>query len=284
MVNTDPNDKNDFNSRLLRARSLFEKGDFEAASFIYHQLIDEANDKTIGIVELWVELAWAYYRLNRFESTIICLKQVIEKPRNYNKIFDVYRLKGLCHLHLGRLKIAADDFEKALELIEFSDPDRRFLLYDLGQVYFQRGEYPLAKEIFAEAKTLFEYENNNEELAKIHYSLGFCHYYLDDYRSALTEFEDMFAIADEKPTRALALYGQSFIMLNFSSFEKLIQLVNEIPALDPEFQDKETLAYFLCRSYKALQDRVKFDLFYRELKKNYPEGKYASYYADLENW
>lgn len=282
-----PNQENSdtsYKKRLERARELHENKNYEEASALYHQLIDEAKENMDDPLILWVELAWVYYYLKRFESTIICLNQVVAHADEYEKMVDIFRLIGYSHQHLGRPQKAIDAHVRALELVDESGPERKFLLFEIGQIHFQRGEYPIARKYLEEARELFEMESDNEGLAKIYYSLGFTYYYLGNYQDALILFEDMEAIAEDKKTKSLAFYGQIFVDLNFSNFENIIKKAQQIFTLDPDFEDKETIAYFLCISYKALQDRVNFDLFYSQLKENYSEGKYANQYNDLENW
>jgi len=284
MVNVNGENENSYSKRLKRARELFKSENFEEASILFHQLIDDAKKEQIEELDLWVELGWSYFHLKRFESTIICLQQILKNQADYDKISQVYHLIGLSHVHLGRQKKAINAFELGLHNVDPGDSQKRYILFDIGQVHFQRGEYPICKKYFEEARTLFEYESDNEDLAKLYYSLGFTYYYLQDYSESYIIFEDMEKVADIENTKALSLYGQAFIMINFGNYEKLIELVSGITEYNPDFEDKETLAYFMCVSYKALQNRVKFDLFFSQLKKKYPEGKFSGFYEELGNW
>jgi tetratricopeptide (TPR) repeat protein len=273
-----------FSKRLIRARELYRTGDWNAAATLYHQLIDEAPKYHMSSYELWGELAWSYYHLKRYESTLICLKQVTEKSPDYPKMADVYRLSAQCQAFLGRTKLALESWQKALKIIPDGDPLKKEVEFEIAQVHFQRGEFSIAKKYFDELSDYFKYETDDAKAANYLYQFGFTEYYLRNYVNAEKYFEEMFHLAKDDAAKALALYGKAFIQFNDSRYEALIGTVEEILGLNPEFQDKESLAYFMCVSYKSLNDRIKFDMFFNELKKNYPEGRYSEYYDDLQKW
>ena len=208
------NGSNSFAQRLKRARELYRSEEWNSAATLYHQLIDEAPKYHMDPYELWVELAWTYYHLKRFESAIICLKQVAEKSENYVKIHDVYRLLGRCHAHVGRTKLAIEAWKKALEHLPTEDPKRKEIEYELGGIYFQRGEFPIAKKYFEELNDYFKYESNEELVANYYYQFGFTEYYLRNYVNAEKYFEEMYHIAPSDKYKALALYGKAFVQFN----------------------------------------------------------------------
>ena len=84
-----------YKKRLERARELSENKNYEEASALYHQLIDEAKENKDDPLILWVELAWIYYYLKRFESTIICLNQVVAHADEYEKMVESLSVEEL---------------------------------------------------------------------------------------------------------------------------------------------------------------------------------------------
>ena len=284
MSGSNGNTKEAFLNRLNKAKDLYQKEEWEAAAILYHQLIDESPANDFSPFELWVELAWVYDHLGRYESTIICLKQVIEKNPQYHGISDVFRLTAQSQRKLGRSKKAIENLLASLDHLE-SDSEKSFeIQYEIAQVHFERGEYSSAKEYFAAIQEHFEYGDNDTLLANFYYTYAFSEFYLQNFVEAERLFEDMWRIAPTDQLKTLALYGKSFIFFNDNRHEALIEIVEQIFKLDPEFSDKETMAYFLCVSYKAINDRAKFEMFFQQLKQNYPEGKYAEHYDGLEQW
>jgi tetratricopeptide (TPR) repeat protein len=270
--------------RLKRARELYQQEHYSEAAVLYHQLIDAAGNAPAQVKELWVELAWAYFHIQRFESTLICLKQVWQDAGDYPHLDDVYLLAARCHNLLNRTQRALDVLQRGLEVSQVASVKQAEILTELGQTYFQRGEYPLAVKPLQQAQEIYQYSDDDEALARVEYALGFTHYYLQQYTQADEHFNALMALTDEREVQALGIYGKAFIEHNFGQHEAVIKSIEKVLTLHPDFNDRESLAYLMCRSYKGLQDHVHFDMFFRELKENYPQGRYQQYYEELENW
>jgi tetratricopeptide (TPR) repeat protein len=281
--NTIAIDQNNFVEYLQKARTHFAEKNFEQAAILFHHLIDAAPNYGFPVAELWVELSWSYFHMQRYESVVVCLSQLEKNNLEYAVMEDVHYLLGVSHMHLGRTRLSMTAFQSGLNLIDASHPKYPLFYFQLGQLAFTRGEYSIAEKHLNTARDFID-ETDTNALESVHYLLGFALYYLKKYDEAEMLFDDLINLTEKPENRALGFYGKSFVCYQNENYEPLVELITNVYDNAPEFADKETMAFFLCLGYKAKNDAVNFNLFFEKLLADYPEGRYADEYEKLRAW
>jgi tetratricopeptide (TPR) repeat protein len=181
IVATDAND----------THSLFEKGLKElwqanwSAALIYFQKVTVKNPEDANA---WSEIAFCYYRLERYEEAIDAYKQSIRiKPNSCDASY-----LGKIYGKLGRWQEAIDAYKQSIQTEE-----NRSMLDDiaesithcyLGDAYGKLGQYQNAIEAYEQAIKLMP------DNAEAHYNLGSAYYNLDRYQDAIESYKQAIRI------------------------------------------------------------------------------------------
>ncbi|GAB4188196.1 MAG: hypothetical protein Kow00108_24920 [Calditrichia bacterium] len=261
---------------MQKAHTLFLEEKYPEAEEIYKDLLYErmidGNDRVL--VE--IEFSWLLYRSKRYDEALAILKRLSDVPElTKRQQFDIHRLTGFCYVVHGDNVSALHHLQQAVQ-IEIEEFEKRFIYYELGRLYFLQGDYPAALQELSIAHDYFT--DDDEYFYAIKYYLGFIHLFQDNLEDAFAEFSFIIENSAFDDKVVGGMYGIAQVFMKQGEYERVIQSCKDILSLDPDFSDRETLAYMMVRSYYELQDWNSFSLFYRQLKSQYPEGMYKEIY------
>lgn len=261
---------------IQEAHELFLEEQYEKAEKIYRELLYERmiDGPNRFLVEL--EYSWLLYRQKRMDEAFTILWKLKDfgdlHPR---QLFDLYRLIGFIYVHRNDLLNAVQWLQKAIS-VDLPEGEKKLVLYELGRLYFLKGDYGEALKFLNTALRFFD--PDDEYFYAIKYYLGFSYLFQENTEDAFEEFTFLVEQAPGEDKVIGGLFGIAQIFFKKQNFEGVISTCQDILSLSPDFEEKETLAYLLCRSYYELGDWENFRKFYQQLKDHYPNGQYQSIY------
>jgi tetratricopeptide (TPR) repeat protein len=268
-------------SELEKAREAYLRKDYLKALRLYKWIEQQILDDDVNLPVIQIEIGWTYYNLKDYKNCIQYLKKVEENKLLTNtQRFDCKRLIGFSHEYLG-------DNEKAIQYIEKSIKEnvdvelQKYALFELGKIYFIKGAMGKAKPYLLKAKELFKTNALKYKLATAYY-LGFIAFYEKDFQTAYKYFSNIVENAKDAENEANGYFGLAHLYYEEKKYPVLIDISQKILRLNPKFYDKETLGFFLCKSYREMKMFNDLKTFYNELLQNYPEGRYKEYYPVFE--
>jgi len=257
---------------LTEARKQFEDNDYKEASNSYLKALQAAElnkDKAI----IWAELSWIYYQMGEFERTLESIENVTQYDTDYDAKEDLYRLKGFAYLGLNKDDLAQTNLEKSLDF-DRSSTKQQVSIYELAKLLFKKQEYDTAYKMFDEIESYF-YQNQQDYWLSILFYKGFVHYYNASYSESEAIFEELLENSKDGPRRATALFGLAFVAFGRKDYLKTINLCEGLVENDKEFFDMETVGFLTAASFYYLGRNDIFQNYYLQLKKKYPQGRYA---------
>ncbi|ASS74271.1 hypothetical protein CIG75_04235 [Tumebacillus algifaecis] len=184
-------------------------------------LLDELNES--------LELGKAAVTAGHFEKAFSFYQNVISTSREhgYQQVF-VEAVLGECRL-LNRLHGGAGVVERIGEVLE--DPDgaseakqRVELLIELGKAHRLNGNMMMAHDCYCRADEEFEHVKGKKEThLRTYYELADCHFYMQNYRTALRYIEKAEQLAQEllmHLTRIRCTYYKATILRKMGHDEK----------------------------------------------------------------
>ncbi len=263
---------------LAAARNYYSEGKFPQAIEIYSRLAELLKDDKENSAVIQIELGWSYYQNQDYPRVIQCL----EKARHSGILdqqqeFDCYRLSGFSMELLGQRKEALAQLKKAIGM-EVPEAVKRFSYFELGKILFTDGQMTEAQHYLNLAQPLFT-EEEMSYLTALAYYQGFVNFFQKDYTTARKNFDYVVKLSDDHKTRASGYFGMAHLYYQQKDYPVLIDICEKIMRLDEAFFDKETLGYFLCGSYLHLKNWESLEIFFNELKGQYPEGRYHKEYS-----
>jgi tetratricopeptide (TPR) repeat protein len=268
--------------KLQSARDEYIKRDFTKAIQEYSELAEQLKDDPVNYPVIQIELAWSYYHNQNFLETIRLLNSVLQSENlNMDQQFDCYRIIGFSHEMMGQVQKAIKFLQRSLE-IDVAEDTKRYAYFELGKLLFTDGQVIEAEYFLNMANKLFQ-DSEKEYQTALAYYLGFVDFLQKRYRNARENFDFIIQNASDHKTKAGGYFGLCHIHHQEKDFTTLIDLCEKIIRLDSAFFDKETLGYFLCNAYLNLKNWDELEMYLKELKKNYPEGRYVTEYHKFEN-
>ena len=137
--------------RQERMRKLLEKIQWQV-SLEYLQEAKATMDFAVGISkevydeDVGYELADLYYSIKNFKQAFSILTQI--QPLEAQKIPRILNLKGMCCLHLKKLKLASELFEMCILI----DPDHVNSLNNLGNLAMHQNDFDKCKLYYNKSK------------------------------------------------------------------------------------------------------------------------------------
>jgi tetratricopeptide (TPR) repeat protein len=257
------------------------KQDFAGALRKYHWVEKHIQDDPENLPPLRIEMGWAYYHLQQYPQAIACFEKALESPQlTPQQAFDARRLIGFSHEAAGNYRQATENLELALQQ-PVDDATRRYALFELGKIYFMQKRMQQALPLLERAMPLFD-DSEHEYRQTSRYYIGFALFFQKLYREAEIYFLDYIANAADAAGQSAGWFGIAHLHYEQQDFTELEAICQKIIKDSPAFFDKETVAYFLCKSYAALGNQEKLRIFLPELIQNYPRGRYATEYANLK--
>lgn len=263
------------NVNIEKARELYDANDFSAASKNYLKALQDTRDnKTKSLI--WAELAWTFYNQRMFGKSLEAIETALEYDSGYEAREDLFRLRGFCYIGLQEAGRAIENLEKSLR-INRTEEKQQYTIFELAKLYFKTQNYEKAAAGFAEIENYF-YQNNREYWLAVLFYKGFIAYYANEIEKSETHFEELLENAPDAQRKATAIYGLAYIAFNRQDYLKTINLCEAVVTHDSQFFDKETLGFLTAASFHYLGRDDIFEQYYRQLNKQYPNGRYA---ADL---
>ncbi len=143
-------------------------------------------------------------------------------------------ISGNISLRAKNEKEAMDFYERFLKLFS-NDPMAGPVYYNIGELLYARGQYKKAAENYALAESNIDKFSQSPEgadyssyIPKIHYSLGWCHYSLNDYRPAAEYFEKCFNGRAKFENRADCGLRLGISLFNLKKFDRAAQIFKEV--------------------------------------------------------
>jgi lipopolysaccharide biosynthesis regulator YciM len=261
---------------IRKAHELFLDNQLDDAEVIYRELLYDRmiDGKDRVVVEL--EYSWLLYRQKRIDEALAILLKLKDSPDlTTRQLFDLYRLIGFSY-------IVREDFVNAIQYLNqaigqpLSDMEKKYVYYELGRLHFLQREYPEALQFMSRALQFFM--EDDEYHFAIYYYLGFIYMFQDNLEDAFDAFSYLVENAPQEEKVLGGMYGMAQVFMRQHNYENVIKTCKDILSLRPDFEDKETLAYMLVRSYYELNDWENFKLFYLEMKQTYPNSIYREIY------
>ena len=208
----------------------FGEGDLVGAVKEYRRglTIDEGNTNLLN------SLGVTYALMNRNKEAQDCFGKALEiNPENFMALYN----KGLGELRAGDYVAAADDFQKALEVLgddkRSNDNVKDDLIYQYGRVCFFKGQYDRSIDMLA---TWYADNAHNAGKGKCCRYLGLGYYRLFREKEAIVWLQRA-VVFDEYDAEALNILAELYYKegqgeeIAFKLFEKSIELKDNDPSL-----------------------------------------------------
>lgn len=268
-------------SLLIQAHRAFEEGDYREALKQYRKAEKILKGSPAALAAVKIESGWCFYQLKDFSKAIHCFQQALqEKSLSALQRFDCLRLWGFSLQAMGNHAEAIKQLQQALqETVE--EEQKRFVYFELGKLYFLEGQFGDARVHFLAAQALFHEEDPDYRQSCTYY-LGFIAYYQRKIAQARKYFNHYIENSTRPADQAAGYLGLAYLFSHQGEAVALQDTCEKIMAVDPDFSDKESLAYFLCKSFMAQRKWEELELFLGELTSHYPQGRYAFAYPVFE--
>ncbi len=268
--------------KLQQARNDYLDQNFPRAIKTYHELVELLKDDEQNLPIIHIELGWSYFFDQQYDRAIEWLNKALNS--NYLTIqqkFDCTRLIGFAY----EMK---EDYPQAkkylLASLDFDLPltTKRYAYFELGKVYFMEADYLEAEHYLKPLLNIFR-PVEPEYYYALRYYLGFTAFFQKDLVRARNLFEELIQQNTDTRHKVLGYFGLAHIHYQEEDYQALIDICDKIMVMNPEFFDKETIAYFLAYAYVHTGDWETAEMFFKELEAQYPQGRYASKYPFLRD-
>lgn len=266
---------------LKGAQQAFVQQDYATALMKYQWVEKHIQDDPENLPPLWIEIGWTYYLMQNYANAISFFNKALKSEGLSEKqVFDSLRLIGFAHSGAGNFEKAIAYLQDALRR-DVPEAEKRFVYFELGKIFFSQHSVREAKPYLEKAMVLMTGADQEYVQTTIYY-LGFIAFFERDLPEAQRLFEAFIANAPTESAQAPGHFGLAHLHFHEKDYAALLELSQKIMALDPDFFDKETIAFFLCKSYQELGMLTELALFFKELRENYPEGRYARVYPEFQ--
>ncbi len=265
---------------LQQAHQYFLDNKLEESKAIYEKLLYEQNITGSERTLAEFEYSWILYRQKLFPESIAILSRIgNEKELSDQQRFDALKLLAFSYEALNDWENAKKNMLAADE-IKLDDQEKKYLIFELGKVLFIEGSYDKALPYLERAEKAFS-DDDHYRLSAGFYK-GFIFLFKNEPDKAAEMFAQIIEFADTPELLSSGLFGMAHVYFKTENFENLLKTCRDITGVYPDFDDKETIAYFSVTAYFMLEQWDNFSLFYEQLKYNYPNGKYAETYDIFE--
>jgi len=265
---------------LETARELFERGEYGKAETLYMQIKKKATHPEEKAI-IWAELSWLYYNRKMYDKSIEAADNVMLNNEDYKAKERLFRVQGYAYLGLSKSSMAAQYLELSLE--QNSDlPEQQFVKFELGKLYFKKNEYDRALPLLEEIEKYFKIENK-EYYYSILFFLGFSYYYLENLSNAKNCFDIIIKANPSQQRYISALFGLAYVEYQNKNFLEVITLCEKIISLDENFFDKESVGFLTAASYLHLGREDIFNVYFDQMSKTYPSGRYINELKELHS-
>ena len=261
----------DFNTLVTQARELFDAGKYQEATKDFLSSLEfTQNDEEKG--KIWAELCWSFYKDKSFKQAIEAAENVLDYDKMYGAKEDLYRIIGYSYFALENDERAEKFLLKSLENDDNSDK-QKYVAYELGKLYFRNQRYKEAEKYLLKAEEFFKINALNYWISLLFFK-GFCKFYLHNLGDAEEIFKELVDNAQDPISKANGLYGQAYIEFEKKNYLNTVNVCENIPKLNPDFFDMESLGFMMAASFFYLGRYDVFKQYYHQMKLTYKEGRY----------
>ncbi len=263
--------------RLKAARNAYLKRNYTRAIEHYRWIEQAIQEDENNLPIIWIELGWSYYYNHQYTEAIEYLNRALQSGRlNPEQRFDCNRIIGFSYQQLNEWERAIEYLTEALRQ-PVAESVKRYAYFELGKIYFIHRELDAAESYLLKADKLFRLEESDYKFT-IHYYLGFIEFFRKQYSEARRHFQYIIQNSTSDASRATGFFGMAHLFYEENDYPALMDVVEKIVQLDPNFYDKETLGFFACIACMYLYKWEEMEDFFQALKQQYPAGRYAAYY------
>ena len=267
--------------RLARARDAYLDRDYNRALMDYLWVAEHIKDDPDNLPIVQIEIGWSYYYSGKYEKAIEYLIKALESDKlDAQQRFDALRLIGFAYEGLGQTDKALEYLNKALTE-DVNEHAKKYVYFELGKILFQQNKIAEAEQYLTKTLGLFRDEEVDYRLA-IAYYLGFAAFLKRDLEAARKYFYQIIHQAPSDKEKATGYFGLAHIFFEEKDAPVLFDTCEKILSLNPDFEDKETLAFFTAFAFMYMKMWPELEQTYRRLQENYPQGRYSNYYPVFE--
>ncbi len=267
--------------RLANARNAYLDRDYNRALIDYLWVAEQIKDDPDNLPIVQIEIGWSYYYSRKYEKAITYLEKALASGKlDAQQRFDALRLIGFAYEGLGKVPQALDYLKRALQE-SVNEHAKKYVYFELGKILFQQNRIGEAEQYLKQIIGLFREEEIEYRLA-IAYYLGFAAFLRRDLDSARQYFYQIIHQAPTDKEKATGYFGLAHIFFEEKDAPVLFDTCEKILTLNPEFEDKETLAFFTAFAFMYMKMWPELEQTYRRLQQNYPDGRYRNYYPVFE--
>jgi len=268
--------------KLNEARDLYLKKKYAEALQNYQWVAEQIYDDEENLPIVLIEMGWCCYQMQDYPNTIKYLKQALEsKIIDNQQQFDCLRIIGFSYLMQNQKNEAIQYLKQAMRVSLPEEVEKRFIYFELGKIYFNNKNLNEAKIYLHKAWDLFREKEESYKNAVAYY-LGFAEFSSNNPDLANKYFNHLIQNSTETRFKVLAYFGKAHLFLKNKEYPALVDVCEKIIRLDANFEDKETLGYFLCIGYLHLKMWDELEKFFMELKNTFPTGRYKDSYPIFE--
>ncbi len=261
-----------FDKTLQKARQHLEKKEYKNARLMYFQAFNQISESKLKAI-IWAELSWVYYYEGDYTKAIEASENVLFHDENYRAKEDLFRLQGYAYLAQKQLPLAERFLTQSLTENN-TDDKQQYVKYELAKLHFTRGNYDLAHPLLEDILGFFTHKDPDYQMSVLFF-LGFVYYYLENYTGARRCFEQILSENPPAPRKASGFFGLAFVEFHDKNYLNVISLCEKIIVLEPDFFDRESVAFLTAASYFHLGRFDIFNEYYQQLLKTFPNGKYV---------
>jgi len=266
---------------LKQAQRAFMGQDYSRAIEKYDWVEQYIQDDPENLAALWSEMGWTYYLMQDYPKAIAILSKALQSPHlNQKQVFDCLRITGFSHEYAGNPDKAIAFLQDAL-LQPVADEEKRYTYFELGKIFFAQNMSRDAKPYLEKAQKLLD-KTDHDYLQTTLYYLGFIAFFEKEMEKSEDFFQTYIKNAANEQSAVPGYFGMAHLYFERKNFESLLEISQKIMQLDGAFFDRETIAFFLCKSYLALKKWKELGVFLPELKAAFPNGRYAAVYPEMQ--
>lgn len=266
---------------LKQAQSAFMAQDYSQAIEKYGWVEQYIQDDPENLAALWTEMGWTYYLMLDYPKAIAVLGKALQSPHlNQKQVFDCLRIIGFSHEYGGNPDKAIAFLQDAL-LQGVEDEEKRYTYFELGKIFFAQNMSKDAKPYLEKAQKLLD-KTDHDYLQTTRYYLGFIAFFEKEMEKSEDLFQTYIENAANEQAAVPGYFGMAHLYFERKNFEALLEISQKIMQLEEAFFDRETIAFFLCKSYLALEKWKELGVFLPELKAAFPNGRYAAVYPEMQ--
>lgn len=263
--------------RLREARDAYMKRQYPKAIESYKWVEAQIQDDPANLPVIQIELGWSYYSIKDFRNAIASLQKAHDSSSiTAQQRFDCLRLIGFSYQSIGETEKALDFLDQAQNM-DIPEPDKKYIYFEIGKLRFLQGALIQSKVYLHKALNLFDWGQEEYYRALLYY-LGFVAFYEKQFDRAEQHFSEIARKATKNNGKAAGYFGIAHLLYENGDYEQLANTCKRILEFDADFYDKETIAFFMTKSYLELGRDEEFRIFFDELLRQYPDGRYRSYY------